>query len=130
LDIGVQTLLVPFVQTAEEARAAVAATRYPPAGIRGISSSSRAAGFGRIKDYLHRAQEEICLIVQVESRSALDQIEEIASVDGIDCVFIGPNDLAASFGHIGDWEQPIVQDALREAAERVGKVGKPAGIMT
>ena len=130
LDIGAQTLLIPFVQTPDEARRAVEATRYPPGGIRGITGSGRASRYGRVKDYLRNASQEICLLVQVETRSALDQIEAIASVDGIDGVFIGPNDLAASFGHIGNWGHPEVQAALKNAVERLKKIGKPAGILT
>jgi len=130
LDIGAQTLLIPFVQNPEEARAAVAATRYPPAGIRGITGSGRASRYGRVKDYLKNASREICLLVQVETRSALDQIESIASVEGVDGVFIGPNDLSASFGHIGNWGHADVQAALKSAVQRLKKIGKPAGILT
>ena len=130
LDIGAQTLLVPFVQTPDEARRAVEATRYPPGGIRGITGSGRASRYGRVKDYLKNASREICLLVQVETRSALDQIEAIASVDGIDGVFIGPNDLSASFGHLGNWGHPEVQAALEDAVRRLKKIGKPAGILT
>jgi 4-hydroxy-2-oxoheptanedioate aldolase len=130
LDIGAQTLLIPFVQTPEEARAAVAATRYPPGGIRGITGSGRASRYGRVKDYLKNASSEICLLVQVETKNALDQIEKIALVEGIDGVFIGPNDLSASFGHLGNWGQADVQTALKEAVVRLKKIGKPAGILT
>jgi 4-hydroxy-2-oxoheptanedioate aldolase len=130
LDIGAQTLLIPFVQTTEEARRAVEATRYPPGGIRGITGSGRASRYGRVKDYLKNASQELCLLVQVETRSALDRIEDIASVDGIDGVFIGPNDLAASFGHIGNWGHPEVLAALEDAVRRLKKIGKPAGILT
>lgn len=130
LDIGAQSLLIPFVQTAEEARRAVEATRYPPGGIRGITGSGRASRYGRVTDYLKNASQEICLLVQVETKSALDRIEEIASVDGIDGIFIGPNDLAASFGHIGNWAHPEVQSALEDAVRRLKKIGKPAGILT
>ena len=130
LDIGAQTLLIPFVQTPEEARAAVAATRYPPSGIRGITGSGRASRYGRVKDYLKNASSEICLLVQVETKSALDQIEKIASVEGIDGVFIGPNDLSASFGHLGNWGHADVQAALKDAAVRLKKIGKAAGILT
>ncbi|HEX9466203.1 MAG TPA: HpcH/HpaI aldolase/citrate lyase family protein [Alphaproteobacteria bacterium] len=130
LDIGAQSLLVPFVQNPEEARRAVAATRYPPSGIRGTAGSSRASRYGRVKDYLKKANEEICLLVQVETRQALDQIEAIAKVDGIDGVFIGPSDLAASLGHIGDMQHPTVQKAIEEAVKRLKAVGKPAGILT
>jgi 4-hydroxy-2-oxoheptanedioate aldolase len=130
LDIGAQSLLIPFVQTPEEARRAVEATRYPPGGIRGITGSGRASRYGRVKDYLKNAGQEICILVQVETKSALDQIEAIASVDGIDGVFIGPNDLAASFGHIGNWGHRDVQAALEDAVRRLKKIGKPAGILT
>jgi len=130
LDIGAQSLLIPFVQTAEEARAAVAATRYPPAGVRGITGSGRASRYGRVKDYLKNASREICVLVQVETKSALDQIENIASVEGVDGVFIGPNDLSASFGHIGNWGHAEVQAALKSAVQRLKKIDKPAGILT
>ena len=130
LDIGAQSLLIPFVQTPDEARAAVAATRYPPAGIRGITGSGRASRYGRVKDYLKNASSEICVLVQVETKSALAQIENIASVEGIDGVFIGPNDLSASFGHLGNWGHPEVQAALKDAVTRLKKIGKPAGILT
>ena len=130
LDIGAQTLLIPFVQTPEEARAAVAATRYPPGGMRGITGSGRASRYGRVKDYLKNASSEICLLVQVETKSALDQIEKIASVEGIDGVFIGPNDLSASYGHLGNWGHADVQAALKDAVTRLKKIGKPAGILT
>lgn len=130
LDIGAQTLLIPFVQNPEEARRAVEATRYPPGGIRGITGSGRASRYGRVKDYLKHASQEICLLVQVETKGALERIEDIAGVDGIDGVFIGPNDLAASFGHIGNWAHPEVQSALADALRRLKKIGKPAGILT
>jgi 4-hydroxy-2-oxoheptanedioate aldolase len=130
LDIGAQTLLLPFVQSPEEARRAVESTRYPPKGVRGITGSGRASRYGRVKDYLKNASDEICVLVQVETREALKQIEAIATVDGIDGVFIGPNDLAASFGHIGNWGHPEVQAALEDAVKRLKQVGKPAGILT
>lgn len=130
LDIGAPALLLPFVQNAEEARAAVAATRYPPAGMRGVTASGRASRYGRVKGYLQNADSELCVLVQVETRSALDQIEAIASVPGVDGVFIGPNDLAASLGHIGNTAHPDVQAAIKEAVDRLTKVGVPAGILT
>jgi 4-hydroxy-2-oxoheptanedioate aldolase len=130
LDAGAQALLLPFVQTADEAKAAVAATRYPPEGIRGITTSGRAARFGRVQGYLKKAADELCLLVQVETGEALAQIEEIASVPGIDGVFIGPADLSASLGHIGNPAHPEVQDAIKSAVDRLTKVGKPAGILT
>jgi 4-hydroxy-2-oxoheptanedioate aldolase len=130
LDIGAQTLLLPFVQTPEEARRAVEWTRYPPGGVRGITGSGRASRYGRVKDYLKNASSEICVLVQVETREALKQIEAIAAVDGVDGIFIGPNDLAASFGHIGNWGHPEVQDAIEDAAKRIRKTGKAAGVLT
>jgi 4-hydroxy-2-oxoheptanedioate aldolase len=130
LDIGASSLLVPFVQNAEEARKAVAATRYPPAGIRGVATTTRAGRFGRIKDYLHKANDEICVLVQVETKTALDNLEAIAAVDGIDGVFIGPSDLAAALGHLGNPAHPDVQAAISGAVKRLRAKGKPAGILT
>src|SRR5829696_7653546 len=101
LDVGVQTLLVPFVQSAEEAARAVAATRYPPRGMRGVASVHRANRYGRVTDYFARADEEMCVLVQLETRAAVDALEEIAVVDGVDGVFIGPSDLSASMGFLG-----------------------------
>jgi len=130
LDIGAQSLLVPYVQNADEARRAVAATRYPPRGIRGVTASGRASRYGRVKDYAKRADAEICLLVQVETRAALDQLEAIAKVDGVDGVFIGPGDLAASLGHIGNLGHPDVQSAIKDAVTRLKALGRPAGILT
>ena len=129
LDSGVQSLLVPFVQNADEARRAVAATRYPPGGIRGIATTIRANRYGRVKEYLGRAQEEICVIVQIETRSALASLEAIAAVDGIDALFIGPNDLAADMGHLGDSAHPDVRAAIDDAIRRIQKAGKAPGIL-
>ncbi len=130
LDIGAPSLLIPYVQNAEEARRAVAATRYPPEGARGVTASGRAARYGRVKDYLKTAHSELCLLVQVETRAALDQLEAIASIEGIDGVFIGPSDLAASLGHVGNPQHPEVQAALEDAVRRLTAIGKPAGILT
>jgi len=130
LDIGAQTLLFPYVQNAEEARRAVASTRYPPHGIRGVSVAARASRYGRTPGYLTKANDEICVLVQVETRSALSEIEAIAAVDGIDGVFIGPSDLAASLGHVGNPQHPEVQAAIKDAVTRLKKVGKPAGMLT
>jgi len=106
LDIGVQTLLVPFVQNADEAKRAVAATRYPPDGVRGVATTTRASRYGRVKDYLKRANDEICIVVQIETRVSLGNLEAIAAVDGVDGLFIGPSDLAADLGHLGDNAHP------------------------
>lgn len=130
LDIGAQTLLIPYVQSVEEAKAAVAATRYPPQGIRGVSVAARASRYGRVPGYLTKANEEICVLVQVETRQSLDAIESIAQVEGVDGVFIGPSDLAASLGHLGNPQHAEVQAAMKNAVERLKKIGKPAGILT
>ena len=130
LDIGAQSLLIPYVQNAEEARAAVAATRYPPDGIRGVSALTRATRFGRVKNYARAAARELCLLVQVETQEALDQIDAIAAVEGVDGIFIGPGDLAASLGHVGDLKHARVVDAVENAILRIRAAGKPAGILT
>jgi 4-hydroxy-2-oxoheptanedioate aldolase len=130
LDIGAQSLLVPYVSTAEEARAAVSYTRYPPAGVRGVAGTTRATRFGRVKDYAKRAQEELCLLVQVETQAALDNIEAICAVDGVDGVFIGPADLHASLGYTGEIANPKVKPLIDEAIRRIRKSGKAPGILT
>lgn len=129
LDLGAQTILVPMVQGAREAALAVAAVRYPPRGIRGLATATRAAGFGRIPGYAARAHEETCLLVQVETRGALDQIEAIAAVDGVDGIFIGPADLAASLGHPGESNHPEVMAAILDAIRRIRAAGKAPGIL-
>lgn len=129
LDIGAPALLIPFVQNAQEAAQAVAACRYPPAGIRGITASGRASRYGRIPDYLKKADDEICVLVQIETETALHRLEAIAAVDGVDGVFIGPADLSASMGHIGNPLHPDVQIVIQEAAQRLAAIGKPAGIL-
>jgi len=130
LDIGAQTLLFPYVQNAEEASAAVASTRYPPHGIRGVSVAARASRYGRTPGYLSKANDEICVLVQVETGSALSELEAIAEIDGVDGVFIGPSDLAASLGHVGNPQHPDAQAAIKDAVTRLTAVGKPAGILT
>lgn len=130
LDCGAQSLLVPYVQTVEEAEAAVAAVRYPPAGIRGVAGLTRASRFGRVPGYAQKAEEEICLLVQVETRQSLDAIEAIAAVDGVDGIFIGPGDLSASLGHPGELFHPEVVAAVEGAISRVTAAGKPAGVLT
>ena len=129
LDIGVQNFLVPYVQTVEEARAAVAATRYPPQGIRGVAVVHRGNRFGRVKDYFKRANDEICVIVQIETRLGLQNLDAIAAVDGIDGLFIGPSDLAAALGHLGDNGHPEVRAAIEDAMTRIRKAGKAPGIL-
>ena len=130
LDVGAQSLLVPYVSTAEEARSAVSFTRYPPQGMRGVAGTTRATRFGRIKDYARRAHEEICLLVQVETQSALDSIEAICGIDGVDGVFVGPADLHASLGHTGEIANPKVKPVIDDAIRRIRKAGKAPGILT
>jgi 4-hydroxy-2-oxoheptanedioate aldolase len=129
LDIGVQTLLVPMVDTAEQATEIVSCMRYPPQGVRGIGGA-RASRWGRYLDYPQAANGQVCLLVQVETREALDNLEAIARVDGVDGVFIGPGDLAASFGHIGNPGHPEVQAAIEDAIRRILACGKAPGILT
>jgi 4-hydroxy-2-oxoheptanedioate aldolase len=130
LDIGTQNFLVPMVQNADEARRAVAATRYPPEGIRGVALGPRANRYGRVKDYFGRAADEICVLVQVETRKALAEIEAIAAVDGIDGIFIGPSDLSADLGHLGNSGHPEVKRAIEDAIARILTCGKAPGILT
>jgi 4-hydroxy-2-oxoheptanedioate aldolase len=130
LDQGAQTLLIPYVETAEEARAAVSYTRFPPGGVRGVSGSSRSANYGLAQDYFTVAERELCVIVQIESAGALARIEEIATVDGVDAVFIGPSDLAASMGHIGNAQHPEVQAAIDDGFRRLKAIGKARGYLT
>jgi 4-hydroxy-2-oxoheptanedioate aldolase len=129
LDAGVQSLVVPFVQSADEARRAVEATRFPPDGIRGVAATTRANRYGRVKDYVKRANAEILLVVQLESRVALENLEAIAALDGIDGLFIGPSDLAANLGHPGNNAHPEVRQAIDNAIERIRATGKFAGIL-
>lgn len=130
LDIGAQSILIPYVSTADEAKAAVSYTRYPPQGVRGVAGSTRASRFGRVKDYARRAHEEICVLVQVENQQGLDNLEAIAAVEGIDGVFIGPADLHASLGHMGEIANPKVMPLIDEAIRRIRKCGKAPGILT
>lgn len=131
LDIGVQNLLIPMVETAEQAAELVAATRYPPRGIRGVGHVlARASRWGQVDDYLSRADDEICLILQVESPQALANLEAIAAVDGVDGVFIGPADLSASMGYLGNAGHPDVIAAINDAIAKIRAAGKAAGIVT
>lgn len=129
LDVGARTLIVPFVQSAEEAQRAVAATRYPPRGVRGVAVVVRASDFGRVPNYLENAHQDTCLLVQLETRAALKEIEAIAKVDGVDGMFIGPSDLAADMGFLGNPRHPEVQAAIKDAAKRIHAAGKPTGTL-
>lgn len=130
LDAGAQTLIVPYVQTADEAARAVAAVRYPPQGTRGVAGITRASGFGLIGGYVKTANEQICLIVQVETAEALERIEEIAAVDGVDGLFIGPSDLAASMGYPGEPGHPQVRRAVLDAIARISRTGRAPGLLS
>jgi len=131
LDIGVQTLLVPMVDTAEQAIALAAATQYPPQGRRGVgAAAARASRWGSYTDYLETANDDVCLLVQAESRVALENLEAICAVDGVHGVFIGPADLAASMGHRGHPEHPHVQQAIEKAIRTIVASGKAAGTLT
>jgi 4-hydroxy-2-oxoheptanedioate aldolase len=129
LDIGVQSLLIPMVDTVEQAESVVRAVRYPPRGVRGVGSAlGRASRWNRDAGYLARADEGITVLVQVETQRGLDQLEGIVTVDGIDGVFIGPADLAASLGHLGQQDHPEVIDAVETAIKTVTALGKAAGV--
>ena len=128
LDIGAQTLMVPVVESAEQAAMLVAATRYPQQGFRGVASG-RASRWGRVKDYLANAADEVCLLIQLETRAGLDNLEAMLAVEGVDGVFIGPSDLAASLGHLGNPAQPDVVAAIEDAIARITAAGKAAGIL-
>jgi 4-hydroxy-2-oxoheptanedioate aldolase len=129
LDLGVQSLLIPMVHTADDAAAAVSAARYPPLGVRGVGSAlARSARWNRIPDYLARASETITVIVQIESAQAVDNVAEILAVDGVDAVFIGPSDLAASMGVLGQQEHPDVTAAVEHCVKAAKAAGKPVGV--
>jgi 4-hydroxy-2-oxoheptanedioate aldolase len=129
LDIGAQTLLLPMIESAQAAREAVAASRYPPRGSRGVSTNSRANRYGRVDDWFGQADGETCVLVQIESRAGVEALDAIAATDGIDGVFIGPQDLAASYGHLGDPAAPEVQAVMADVVARVRAAGKAAGIL-
>jgi 4-hydroxy-2-oxoheptanedioate aldolase len=130
LDIGAQTLLIPMVDTAEQAQQMVKACRYPPEGIRGLGTSmARAAQWNRIPDYLQKANDEICLIVQIETVTALENIDAISATEGVDAVFIGPSDLSASMGYIGEPGHPEVVKAVCEGFKSILAAGKQPGVL-
>jgi 4-hydroxy-2-oxoheptanedioate aldolase len=130
LDMGAQTILIPFVQNEAEARNAVAYTRYPPDGQRGVAGTSRATRFGRVKDYARHAHEELCVLVQIENRAGLDDLENIAAVEGVDGVFIGPADLHASLGYPGQTNHPAVMPIIDDAIRRIRRAGRAPGVLT
>jgi 4-hydroxy-2-oxoheptanedioate aldolase len=131
LDIGAQTLIIPMVETAEQARQMVAATRYPTRGVRGVGSAlARSSRWNQIDDYLRRSDDEMCVFVQVESVNGLTHLEDIAAVEGVDGVFFGPADLAASMGLLGKPSDPAVRAAITQGIATVRKAGKAAGTLT
>jgi 4-hydroxy-2-oxoheptanedioate aldolase len=130
LDAGAMSILVPYVQNADEAARAVSAVRYPPHGTRGVAGITRASRYGAVDGYIARANDEICLLVQVETAEALRNIEAIAAVPGVDGIFVGPADLAASMGFPGDASAPAVKAAILDAITRIRAAGKPAGILS
>jgi 4-hydroxy-2-oxoheptanedioate aldolase len=128
LDMGVQTFLIPNVESAEQAQALAGAVRYPPRGYRGVGHVlGRASRWGRVSDYLKRADDQICLLVQIESRKGMDNLEAIAAVDGVDGLFVGPADLSASLGHLGDMAHPDAAAAIDHTFDRILATGKPVG---
>lgn len=129
LDIGFRNVLVPFVQTAKEAACAVAATRYPPKGIRGVSAYQRNNGYGRIDGYFELIDDNITVAVQIESKEAIANLRTIAATPGVDAIFVGPGDLAASFGHLGQIRHADVQSAICSIGTEARAVGIPAGIV-
>jgi len=130
LDIGARTLLVPMIDTAEQARALVAATRYPPAGTRGVGAGvARAARWGRVENYMARANEELCLLIQAESKTAIDNLDALLEVEGVDGIFIGPADLSASLGYPDNASHPEVQQVIEQSIRRIRKAGKAAGFL-
>jgi 4-hydroxy-2-oxoheptanedioate aldolase len=129
LDVGVQTVLIPYVQTEQEARDAVSFCNYPPHGVRGYAGAPRASHYGRVKDYARHAHEEICVLVQVETMEGIANLEAIANVPGIDGVFIGPGDLSAAMGHLGNPKHPDVVKATVDAFQVILKCGKAPGVL-
>lgn len=129
LDAGAETIMLPFVENAEEARAAVAAAKYPPHGVRGVAAIHRASRYGRAPGYFAHADDETYVIVQLETPQAVERIPEIAAVPGVDALFLGPGDLSASMGHIGDIGHAEVQALIERAAKLAAEAGKPIGIV-
>lgn len=129
LDAGVRSLLFPNIKSAEQAAEVVASTRYPPKGIRGVAGSTRGAWYGRAPNYLADAEAEICVVLQIETAAALALIKEIGAVEGVDALFIGPNDLAADMGYLGNPKAKEVQDAILIGLRDLKSIGVPAGML-
>lgn len=130
LDIGTRTLLIPMVESAEQAKAIVSATRYPPLGVRGVGAGvARAARWGRVENYMAQANDELCVLIQVETKTALENLDAILDVEGIDGVFIGPADLSASLGYPDNAGHPEVQQVIEQSIKRIRAAGKAAGFL-
>lgn len=130
LDFGVQSILIPMVETVEQAEEMVQAVRYPPNGTRGVAPSmARASRWGAVENYAQNADEEMCLILQIESKKGIENLEEISKIEGVDALFIGPADLSASYDHLGDTDHPEIEQVIQEALETIRKNGKVAGIL-
>lgn len=129
LDAGFYNFLVPFIESADDAKRAVAATRYPPQGVRGVSVSQRNNRYGTVPGYFQTINEQVCVLVQIESRAGMAALPEIAAVDGVDGIFVGPSDLAAALGHLGNAAHPQVQEAIASLFAVARQAGKPAGIL-
>jgi 2-dehydro-3-deoxyglucarate aldolase/4-hydroxy-2-oxoheptanedioate aldolase len=129
LDAGAQSIMLPFVQNPDEAKRAASYARYPPQGVRGVAGVHRASRWGNVRTYLKDANAEVMVSVQLETIGAVEKIEDIAAVDGIDGLFIGPADLAASLGMLGDMNNARVQELLERGAKFCNKIGKPIGIV-
>lgn len=129
LDSGFYNFLIPFVESADEAHSAVSATRYPPQGIRGVSVSQRSNRYGTVPDYFKNVNQHICVMVQIESRAGVAAVKDIAAVEGVDCIFVGPSDLAAALGHLGNASHPEVQAAIAQVFADAKAAGKPSGIL-
>lgn len=129
LDLGAQTVMVPFVENAAEATAAVSYSKYPPRGVRGYAAMHRASGYGTAQAYATRADDSVFTIIQLESRNAVHNLEEIAAVAGVDALFLGPGDLSADMGYIGDISHSAVQVVIADVARRCRAIGKPCGIV-
>lgn len=129
LDIGFYNFLIPYIETEEQAKQAVSYTRYPPEGIRGVSVSHRSNAFGTIEDYFEKINQNIAVMLQIETQQAVDNVEKITSVDGVDGIFVGPSDLSASLGHFGNPKHPEVQTAIQKVFDTAKKYGKGCGIL-
>lgn len=129
LDIGFYNLLIPFIESAEQARQAVSATRYPPVGIRGVAGQHRSNRFGTVAGYNENINQQICVLLQIETREGVAALDEILHVDGVDGIFVGPSDMAAACGHLGNPSHPEVQAVIRDVHERAQAAGKATGIL-